>query len=109
MDYFWSNLFEYLKERRTAGIFFGALFTFLVAAIVWGIIYQVTGGCPWLMDHGPTILEGLGLLLAAGLWRWIRRRRRARRLNRYESTPLSRDEWVKARSKLSKKTMIRHL
>jgi len=104
MDYFWSNLFEYFKERRTAVIFFGALFAFLGGAAVWGIVYELTDGCPWLMDHWPALLAGLGVLLAAGLVRWFRRARRARRLARYKSTPLSRDEWVKARSKLLKKT-----
>ena len=109
MDYFWGNLFEYFKERRTAGLFFGTLFAFLGAVIVGGVIYEVTNGCPWLMGHWPALLAGLGVLLAAGLVRWFRRARRARRLARYKSTPLSRDEWVKARSKLSKKTMIKHL
>ena len=109
MDYFWGNLFEYFKERRTAGLFFGTLFAFLGAVIVGGVIYKVTNGCPWLMGHWPALLAGLGVLLSACLVRSFRRARRARRLNRYKSTPLSRDEWVKARSKLSKKTMIKHL
>jgi cobalamin biosynthesis protein CobD/CbiB len=109
MDYFWGNLFEYFRERRTSGLFFGTLLAFLGGAIVWGIFYEATNGCPWLMDHWPALLAGLGVLLAACLVRSFRRARRARRLNRYKSTPLSRDEWVKARSKLSKQTMIKRL
>jgi hypothetical protein len=107
MDYFWGNLFEYFKERRTAGVFFGTLMVFLGAIILGVIIYQSTDVSHWLSDW-PLILPGLVLLLSALLWRWFRRRR-ARRLNRYKSSPLSRDEWAKARSKLAKKTMIKRL
>jgi hypothetical protein len=105
MDYFWGNLFEYFRERRTAGVFFGTLLAFFGTLIAGAILYQVTGGDNWL-QYWPEFLPGLVLMLLAFLWRWLRLRR-ARRSGRYKASPLSQDEWAKARRKLAARPMYK--
>jgi hypothetical protein len=96
MNGFWDNVFEYVKERRNVAVFFGTLAVFgglLLLATVFGNLQQA-----W-----PMILPGVGILLLALIWRGIQQIR-ARRLNRYKTSPLSRDELAKARSKLRTKS-----
>ena len=95
MNYFWSNVFDHFKERRLAAVFFGAL------ALVVGLLLLGTAFGDFRQDW-PMILPGMGVLLLAFIWRGVRQMR-ARRLNRYKTSPLSRDERVKARSKLKTK------
>jgi MFS family permease len=105
MDYFWGNLFEYFRERRTAGVFFGSLLVFFGTIIGGTLLYQVTGGFLFL-QYWPMFLPGLVLVLLAIVWRWFRLRR-ARRSERYKASPLSQDEWVKARRKLAARPMFK--
>jgi hypothetical protein len=98
MNYFWGNVFDYFKDRRIAGVFFGTMLALggvLVAGVIlWQIIcaYQLEG---YLIYTVP----GWGLLVGVWLWRVIRQWRAWRKV-RYRSAPLSRDELAKARSKL---------
>ena len=98
MNYFWGNVFEYFKDRRVAAVFFGTLMA-LGGLLIGGLIlYQVI--CAYeLQDYLVYTLPGAGLILLAWVGRCIAR---ARRHERYRISPLSRDEVIKARSKLVK-------
>jgi membrane protein implicated in regulation of membrane protease activity len=74
-------------------VFFGTL------AVVLGILVLVAAFYKTLLESWRIVLSAIGLVLLALIWRGFREMR-ARRLNRYKSSPLSRDEKVKARSKL---------
>jgi hypothetical protein len=104
MDYFWGNLFEYFRERRTAGVFFGTLLVFFGTILTGVVLSRITAGYD-LTQYWPVLLPVVALPPAL-LWRWLRLRR-ARRLDRYQSSPLSRDEWVKARRKLAARPMYK--
>lgn len=102
MDFFWSNAFEYFKDRRIAGIFFGTLLALgglLIAGIIAAQIF-----CAYnLQDYLKYIVPGAAAVFALLFTVWIirfRRRLRARRNDRYKISPMSRDELNKARSKL---------
>ena len=94
MNYFWGNVFEYVKERRNAAVFFGSL-AMVIALVLVGAIF------PNLLQAWPTILSGGGIGLMVLIWHEIRLAQ-IRRLNRNNNSPLSRDEILKARSKLVK-------
>jgi len=88
-------MFDFFKDRRYVPIFF---ITILVLAAVMVA----------MRDLPPEVqlaylLPGIGMLLMAVAIREIRRIRLERR-NRYKSSPLSRDERSKARSKLYNNT-----
>jgi hypothetical protein len=93
MNFFWGNVFEYFKDRRLGSVFFGSL------AVVLVILVLVAAFCQNLLRDWPVVLAAIGLVLLALIWRGFRQVR-AKRLNRYKSSPLSRDEKTKARSKL---------
>jgi purine-cytosine permease-like protein len=105
MNFFWSNVFEHFKDRRFAAVFFGTLAAFFGAMIVGAILYQVI--CAYeLQGYLPDALPGGGVFLLVWVVLGIRRMR-ARRLDRYKSSPLSRDELSKARSKLKMKSTFK--
>ncbi len=93
MDFFWGNIFEYFKDRRLGSMFFSIL------AVVLGILVLVAVFFQNLLSEWPVVLGAIGLVLLALIWRGFREIR-AQRLNRYKSSPMSRDELNKARSKL---------
>jgi hypothetical protein len=101
MSFFWGNVFEYFKDRRYAAVFFGTLMILIGVLAAGGILYQVADNFH-LLEEWPYMLPGIGLALV-GLIGRAYFRMRAHRLNRYKSTPLSRDELAKARSKLLKR------
>jgi len=105
MNSLWGNVFDYFKERRSAAIFFVA-FAVALGVIFLGTILGQAANALNLMQYWPLSLPGRGLLAAAFFWQALRQRR-ARRLNRYQSAPLSRDEWVKARAKLAAKSPVK--
>lgn len=107
MNYFWGNLFDYFKERRLGAVFFGTFLAFIGAMVGGVMVYQIAGGFN-LRQYWPFALVGTGLLLLALIWRGFRQMK-ARRFNRYKSSPLSRDEKAKARSKLKTKPTIKLL
>ncbi len=98
MNYFWGNIFDYFKDRRLAGVFFGALLALIGLLPAGWLLYQ------FLCENNlavyllyPLTIGVLVFLfrLAQGISRALARRR-----DRYKSSPLSRDELSKARSKL---------
>jgi len=98
MNSFWCNMVEYLRDRRFGSVFFGTLMALsgLLAAryIIWQIIvgYGLQG---YVIYSWPVF--GVAFLV------WFGRmfnRNRMRRLDRYKSSPMSRDELNKARTKL---------
>jgi len=96
MNFFWSNVFDHFKERRLGAVFLGAL------AVVIGLLLLGSAFGDHLAQDWPMTLPATGILLLAFVWRGIRQAR-ARRFSRYKSSPLSRDERAKARSKLKTK------
>jgi hypothetical protein len=91
-------MFDYFKDRRFAPIFFVTILM-LTGAIL--LLKDVPLG--FQLEYA---LPGLMLLLAAFLLREFRQIRADRR-NRYKSSPLSRDEKTKARSKLITKSTFK--
>jgi hypothetical protein len=84
-------MFDYFKDRRFAPVF---IVTILVLVMTILLLKDVPLG--FQME---CLLPGVSMVMVAITLREIRRIRAARR-NRYKSSPLSRDEKVKARSKL---------
>lgn len=101
MDFFWSNIFEYFKERRYASVFFSSLAISITLLALAAMSYQAIDGSH-LLEYWTYMLPGIGLIFVA-LIGWVFLRIRASRSNRYKSSPLSRDEIIKARSKLKTK------
>jgi hypothetical protein len=91
---FWGNLFEDTKERRNASIFYYGLFLFFLGGVLIGLLKILNGLCYW-----PYILAAMSGMILFWLAKCLLQAR-ARRLDRYKSMPLSRDELTKARSKL---------
>jgi hypothetical protein len=101
MNHFWGNLFELFNERRYAPFFVGVLAALFGTAIAGALFYQLV--CAYeLQGYLAAILPGAGLTWLACVGLGIRRLR-ARRMNQYKISPLSRDELAKARSKLRTK------
>ena len=101
MNFFWDNVFDYFKERRYGAIFFGSLGMFFVVFMVGTILFQVFH-TDELQEYLDYVLLAVGGLFVIWIFFGIRRLR-ARRWDRYKSSPLSRDELSKARSKLRTK------
>lgn len=101
MDFFWGNVFEYFKDRRVAGVFFGTLMA-LGALLVAGFIAAQVICAFNLEGYAIYALPVLALVFFVQLVRGIRRTR-ARSRERYKISPMSRDELTKARSKLLKR------
>jgi hypothetical protein len=101
VNYFWTNLFEYAKERRNAMLFLVS-FALLPLVLLLGFFGWQAAAALDLAAHWPLALPGIGLIAFALARFRVRKQRlrRLRRLNRYKSSPLSRDEKAKARSKL---------
>jgi hypothetical protein len=100
MNFFWGNVFEYFKDRRLGSVFFGSLAVVLGMLVLVAIFYQN------LLNNWPVVLAAISLPLLALIWRGFRQMRMMR-LNRYKSSPLSRDEKTKARSKLITKSTFK--
>jgi len=94
----WEKAYDSVKDRRYGNLFFAGL------AVSLGLAGLV------VMSHGAadaegaqkfvlSMLAGASLLLAV-LIAWAVLRARRRRGGRFRSAPLSRDEMLKARSKL---------
>jgi hypothetical protein len=100
MDFFWSNVFEYFKDRRVAAVFFGTLLALGGLLIAGFIAAQVI--CAYeLQRYAVYAVPVMAFAFLVQLSRTIARAR-ARRRDRYKISPMSRDEMNKARSKLMK-------
>lgn len=98
MNYFWGNIFDYFKERRAAGTFYGALVALALLFVFCFVSYQLL--CALKLEGYLAYLPALLVLfLSVQIVRTVARIR-ALRKNRYRFSPLSRDELNKARSKL---------
>jgi O-antigen/teichoic acid export membrane protein len=103
MNSIWNNLYDKAKDRRYGALFFSSLIAFFVVFLLGALIYKILGG----IDFGPPDLQarllelapGILILIAALVWRGIRRAR-AQREKSFRREELSRDEIRKARSKL---------
>jgi len=107
MNFPWNNVFEYFKERRYGAIFFGALAAFFLVFSIGALVIKLiveSGFQDYLVDA----LLGMGALFLFWIGLGIARLRR-RRGDGYKSSPLSRDELSKARSKLRTKQTFKKL
>ncbi len=86
------------KDRRYGMLFLGTLFGFVGAVGLGGLIYAIIGADNFRNYIVPA-LPGVAMLLAAFIWRFVRREWKQRR-ERLKNAVLSRDELSKARSKL---------
>jgi hypothetical protein len=100
MNSFWGNLYDWSKDRRYAALFLAALGAFFGLIILGAILYRRAGALDRSEDF-TAVAVGIGVFIAALVWKVIRRAR-AQRRNALTFSPLSRDEWRKARSKLVK-------
>jgi hypothetical protein len=96
-----ENWFDYFKDRRFVPIFFITLVVIFGGLLVIGIILPVADSYG-LLKYWPFRATVIGLCLLVLIGRSFAEAR-ARRLNRYKSSPLSRDERAKAQSKLKTK------
>jgi hypothetical protein len=102
MNSIWSKLYDSVKDRRYAALFFITIFAF------FGLLALVTGICGIIGDSNIheyflQALPGIGILMAALVWRAVRKTR-MRRGGKFQREELSRDEIRKARSKLVNKS-----
>jgi hypothetical protein len=70
MDFFWSNVFEYFKDRRVAAVFFSALLVFAGLLLVGAIVFQAVGAenlRVGLIYASPVLV----MLLVVWIWRSI--------------------------------------
>jgi hypothetical protein len=98
MNYFWISLAELYRDRNPVPTFFVALFTFFVVLALGAAAYGIIHAFGW-EDYSVYFLAGAAAIFCAWLIRGIRRLR-ARMRDGYNSTPLSRDEIIKAQCKL---------
>lgn len=116
MDPFWSNIYNDDKDKRYSGLFIGVLLLLLVGLPLIGLFFANIGDIlPKFLDvliGSPEInifevvcliLGGILSLVLIVLFgrRWIRFGRKASQ-DRLKYSNLSRDELMKARSKLKK-------
>jgi hypothetical protein len=98
MNSFWINLYDRAKDRRYGAVFFGSLAGLFGVALVGFILYQAI--CAFdLQGYLPPAAAVAVLLLVMWILRGIRQMR-ARHQEYLRFPPLSRDERLKARSKL---------
>jgi hypothetical protein len=100
MNPFWPHLYDDSKDRRYAALFLTSLLTFFGLLILTAVIFALASTFG-LQKYFPYALPGIGLLAVAWVCRAVRRAR-ARRRERLQYSPLSRDELRVARSKLVK-------
>jgi len=98
MKSFLAESYDSNKDRRYGMLFLGTLLGFLGAVALGGIIYSVIGADNFQKYVVPA-LPGVAIILAASIWRSVRRAWKQRR-EQLQNAALSRDELAKARSKL---------
>ena len=98
MKSFLAESYDGDKDRRYGMLFLGALLGFVGAVAFGGIIYAIIGADNFKNYIVPA-LPGVAILLVLSSWISVRRARKQRR-EQLKNAALSRDELVKARSKL---------
>ncbi len=98
MNYFWGNIFDYVKDRRFVPVFFITLAVLFGVPLGVAILVGSTNISDYL-KYWPVLATALAVCLLIVIWREVAEARRRRR-NRYKISPMSRDELTKARSKL---------
>ena len=99
MNFPWDNVFDFFQDRNRGALFFRSLGAFLVMFLLGALADEVVVAGGW-QDQVVYVIPVVGSVVSLWLCVLIRRGRAARRRQRYKSTPLSRDELGKARSKL---------
>ena len=109
MNSIWSNLYDKAKDLRYGVLFFASLVGFFVLFLVGVLACKMIEGTDFsplsLQTHILQVLPGLLIIIAALIWRAVRRAR-AQRGKRFRREELSRDEIRKARSKLVNQTKV---
>jgi hypothetical protein len=104
MNYFWKSLFEAAGNRDPMGVACGILLKLIAGlAVVWVAYLLVCAA--GLQEYLAYFLAGIAVYLCVRLVLGIQRLR-ARARDRYNSTPLSRDEIAKAKTKLAKRAPV---
>ena len=96
MNFPWDNVFDFFQDRSRGALFFRSLGAFLAMFLLGALADEVVtanGWQDWVVYVIPVLGFGCSIWLCLLL-------RRGRKRERYKSTPLSRDELGKARSKL---------
>jgi hypothetical protein len=97
-------MFEFFHERRSAAVFFTTLMVLFGVLVLVGLAHALT-----TIEIPPedltVILICIVPFLFVFVWHWFRRWLRRGRVGRYQSTPLSQDERIKARRKLATKAV----
>jgi hypothetical protein len=109
MNSIWGNLYDKFKDRRYGILFFSSLIGVFVMVFVGMLFGNILGGIDFgglnLQSHWLELVPGILIILAALIWRAIRRAQ-AQRGKRFRREELSRDEIRKARSKLVNRNNI---
>jgi biotin transporter BioY len=109
MNSIWSNLYDKFKDRRYGVLFFSCLVGVFGLFLFGAFLYSNLGGIDFgpleLQRHFLQLLPGISILAVALIWRAVRRAR-MRRGKRFRREELSRDEILKARSKLVNRNKI---
>jgi membrane protein implicated in regulation of membrane protease activity len=104
MSPFWSNIYDDAKDRRYGALFFSTLLMLFGSLGVIAVICAITnaGSSEVLFPLALAVTVIFTLALAWRAWAWLRGWNRPEA--QLKSPVLSRDELVKARSKLKKET-----
>ena len=102
MESFWEESYDGVKDRRYGLLFFGTLLVFFGAVVLGAMIYGIAGPDNF-REFVLSALPGIGVLLLILCWCIVRRAWK-RRQDQLKYQALSRDELVKARSKLRTET-----
>jgi len=110
MDPFWNNIYDDEKDKRYGGLFFAVLIFFFVGLPLIAWLCSVCDIVPNLTYPDLSRFQVVCLIVTGGLGlvaivlllrRWVRIGRKTRQ-DRLKYSDLSRDELMKARSKLRK-------
>jgi hypothetical protein len=98
MKPFLNDIYDGDKDRRYGTLFIGTLFGFVGAVALGGVIYAIVGRDNFNRYIVP-YLPVIAVVLLVPIWISVRRAWK-RRHERLQNAALSRDELLKARSKL---------
>ena len=98
MDFFWGNVFDFVKDRRFVPVFFVTLAVLFGVPLGVALLVGTTNLGDYL-KYWPIVAGVFAACLLISVVRALVQAR-ARRRDRYKIRPLSRDEMTKARSKL---------